>query len=35
MDAFLETNRTACLKLQNVSGVRGLTRSIFISTVKR
>jgi hypothetical protein len=30
MDAFRETKRTACLKLQNVSGVRGLTRSIFI-----
>jgi hypothetical protein len=33
MDAFRETKRTACLKLQNVSGVRGLTRSIFIEAV--
>ena len=33
-DALRETKRTACLKLQNVSGVCGLTRSIFISTVK-
>jgi hypothetical protein len=30
MDALRETNRMACLKLQKVSGVRGLMRRIFM-----
>jgi hypothetical protein len=32
MAAFRETKRRACLKLQKVSGVFGLTRSIFIDS---
>jgi hypothetical protein len=31
--ALLETSLSTCLKLQKVSGVRGLTRRIFIADI--